>query len=349
MLEVPIDNVLFTVENTDAEFPWITNYVETVLTLVWSGAGVCTRSKVMKTAILKALEKSGDPSLIGFKLHDFGFRGTSSVETAAICGAGHLVNFLGTDTHVANKLLKMYYNAKGSPGFSIPAYEHSTVTTWGREREVDCYRNALIQYPNGFVAVVSDSYDVDNATANIWGGDLKDMVLARNGTLVIRPDSGDPHVVVPRLLNILWDKFGGVVNDKGYKVLDSHVRLIQGDGIDEYSLVTIMDAVMDAGFSMDNLAFGSGGGLLQKIDRDTQRNAFKCNEAIIYGVSVPVWKTPKTDMTKASKGGRLKLINDGVIHTVKHTDPGADILVPAFDTGHTLSDWTLEDLRKYNN
>lgn len=348
-LEVPINNVLFTVENTDNDFPWLTNYVETILTHTWAPSGVCTRSKMMKNTILKALELSGDPKIIDFKLHDFGFRGVSSVETAALSGAAHLVNFMGTDTCAAIELLMDYYGADEMPGFSIPAYEHSTVTAWGKLREVDCYRNALKQYPDGMVAVVSDSYDIYNACRNIWGDTLKDEVLARDGVLVIRPDSGEPHTVVPNVLQILDETFGSTVNEKGYIVLNPHVRVIQGDGIDEYTLPTILNAVMDAGFSADNPSFGSGGGLLQKIDRDTQRNAFKCNEVTIDGVDYPVFKTPKTDMTKASKGGKLKLIkDDNGYRTVNYKEPGEDILVSVFDNGNLLVDHKLKNIRAQN-
>ena len=211
-------NVLMTVENTDPAAFWLTNYLETLLVQVWYPSTVATQSRAMKIIILKYLALTGDESLIAFKLHDFGFRGVTCPEQAAIGGAAHLVNFQGTDTVAALVLLRKFYGEKIA-GFSIPAAEHSTITSWGRDHEVDACRNMLRQYPSGLVATVSDSYDIFNCCANIWGGALKQEVLARDGTLVIRPDSGDPPTIVVKVLDILGDKFGFTVNAKGYKVL----------------------------------------------------------------------------------------------------------------------------------
>ena len=186
---VPTRNVLITVENTDPACFWLTNYLETLLVQVWYGSTVATLSREMKKLIYGFLLETGDPGLVEFKLHDFGFRGVSSVESAAVGGAAHLVNFLGTDTLAACVLAHEIYGADMA-GFSIPAAEHSTQTAWGPEHEGDAYENMLDQYPSGQVAVVSDSYDIINACRNLWGKRLRDKVLAREGTLVIRADSG---------------------------------------------------------------------------------------------------------------------------------------------------------------
>lgn len=303
---VPVSNVLMTIENIDDEFPWLTNYLETLLVQVWYACTVATQSREMKKIILKYLEETGDPSGIDFKLHDFGFRGVSSVESAGIGGAAHLVNFKGTDTVRGLELAQAYYDA-GICGFSIPASEHSTITSWGRDREADAMRNMLDQYPSGLVACVSDSWDIFNACRNIWGAELKDKILARDGALVVRPDSGDPLKIVPEVIKTLGEALGQTRNAKGYFVLDPHVRVIQGDGVDIESLGEILEAVKKAGYSADNFAFGSGGGLLQKLNRDTQRFAFKCSAAKVDGVWREVTKQPITDGTKASKGGKLDL------------------------------------------
>lgn len=353
--KVPINNVLMVVENTDPKCGWLVNYLETILTHVWYGTTVATRSHVMKQHILDALIKSGDPDGIMFKLHDFGFRGVSCMEQAAVGGGANLINFWGTDTFAGIELLEDYYHGDdvpplGYPGFSIAATEHSTTTIYGEQGESAAIGKFIALHPDGFLANVGDSYDYENFVENIVGRDHKEALLARNGTYVVRPDSGDPHFIIPWTLNSLWKNFGGIVNDKGFKVLDPHVRVIQGDGIDDESIVTIMEAVMKAGFSVDNIAFGSGGGLLQKVNRDTQRFAFKMCQAIIDGTPHDVWKQPKTDPTKASKRGNLKLVKDGdTYRTVTVDEPGIDQLEIVYANGDLLIDQKLTDIRTLAN
>ena len=169
-------NVLFTVENTDPKCYWLTNYLETILQQVWYPLTVTTYSRNMKALISKYLRRNGDPKGLDFKLHDFGYRGVSSPETAAIGGSAHLVNFFGTDTAAGLELIDEYY---GNPmaGFSIPAAEHSTITSWLKENELEAYKNMLEQYPTGLIAVVSDSYDIYNACEHLWGEELKNEIL----------------------------------------------------------------------------------------------------------------------------------------------------------------------------
>lgn len=347
---IPTSNVLVTVVNTDPEVPWLTNYIETLLVQLWYPTTVATQSYFMKQTILRYLEETGTPELVDFKLHDFGFRGSTTVESAGIGGAAHLVNFKGTDTVEALLVAKNFYSEKMA-GFSIPAAEHSTITSWGRDGEVEAYRNMLRKYPDGLVAVVSDSYDIFFACENIWGGILRDEVLARNGTLVIRPDSGDPVTVILRVFEILGRKFGFEVNSKGYKVLNPKVRVIQGDGIDYLSIGDILEAMKRAGWSADNIAFGSGGGLLQKIDRDTQKIAFKCCAVEVSGEWVDVMKDPITDPGKRSKAGRLALVHrNGKYETVREEEVfGDDLLVTVFKNGNLLVDYTLANVRERVN
>lgn len=338
-------NVLMTVENTDPDAFWLANYLETLLVQVWYPSTVATQSHAMRQVILASLGKTGDTSLVDFKLHDFGFRGVSCPEQAALGGAAHLVNFQGTDNLAALALLARIYS-QPCAGFSIPAAEHSTLTSWGKDHEVDACRNMLTQYPTGMVAVVSDSYDIFNCCANIWGGVLRDQVLARDGVLVVRPDSGDPPTVVVKVLEILGEKFGTSVNARGFKVLHPKVRVIQGDGIDYTMLGKILQAMTAAGWSTDNITFGSGGGLLQKLNRDTQRFAFKCSSVTVQGRQRDVFKQPATDPTKKSKAGRLKLVleKDGY-RTVPATDPRPDLLRPVFRDGRLLVDDPFEAVR----
>jgi nicotinamide phosphoribosyltransferase len=305
---VPVKNVLATIENTDPECFWLTTWLETaLLRAVWYPTTVATQSYKIKQTILEYLEKTGDTDTIGFKLHDFGARGVSSLESAGIGGAAHLVNFMGSDTISGILHAREYYRA-GIAGFSIPAAEHSTITSWGRDQETDAYRNMLTQFarPGAIVAVVSDSYDVYNAVENIWGEELRQQVIDSGAVVVIRPDSGDPLTVCRKLLTILDKKFGHTVNNKGYKVLNN-VRLIQGDGVNEGTIRTILGDFLIHGYSADNIAFGMGGALLQQIDRDTQKFAMKCSSAQINGEWRDVQKDPVTDPGKRSKAGRVAL------------------------------------------
>jgi nicotinamide phosphoribosyltransferase len=321
-------NVLMTFENLDPQLPWLTNYFETIGLHPWYPTTVATGSYHMKKAWYRALDRSGTPASIHFKHHDFGFRGVETVESAGIGGAAHLVNFRGTDTIAALELILQYYSGKtkaeiddmpieeyrefckaNMAGFSIPAGEHSTMTTWGQSHEIDAYRNMLTKFPTGFVAFPIDSWSTFGA-AEMLGKELKADVEVRDGVCVSRPDSGDPHDILPQLLSILGKGFGYEMNDKHYKVLNGKIRVIQGDGIDYDTSEPILETVMDAGWSVDNLAFGSGGGLLQKVNRDTQQMAIKCCSATINGKDVDVFKRPATDPNKNSKKGRLALVRD---------------------------------------
>lgn len=353
---VPVSNVLMTVENTDPEFPWLTNWLETLLSQVWYPTTVATVSWHVRQYILSQLERSGTPEAINFKLHDFGFRGVSSVESAGIGGAAHLTSFMGTDTVPALTFLQDYYYADMA-GFSVPASEHSTMTSWGKDHEVDAYRNMIVKYHDmPIVSVVSDSYDIFTACRDLWGGVLKDEVLGMEGTLVVRPDSGDPPVVVIELLEILGEKFGWERNEKDYKVLNPKVRLIWGDGLEPNTIQSILFRMNLQQWSADNIVFGMGGGLLQKVNRDTQKFAFKCSSVIVNGEERDVFKTPVGDSTKNSKRGRLALIQNPAwfdqLITVSAKDPAIeagdfeDLLQVVYENGFAFNKTTLNEVRR---
>jgi nicotinamide phosphoribosyltransferase len=353
---VPVKNVLATIENTDPECFWLTTWLETaLLRAVWYPTTVATQSWTIKQVINDFLEKTGDPSSINFKLHDFGARGVSSLESAGIGGAAHLVNFMGTDTISGILYAREYYNA-GIAGFSIPAAEHSTITSWGRDNEVKAYENMVRQFakPGSILAVVSDSYDIFNAVKNLWGTELRQMVIDSGATVVIRPDSGDPVVVNRQLVEILGEKFGYTVNSKGFKVLNN-VRLIQGDGVNELTIRSILGAFMAMGWSADNIAFGMGGALLQAIDRDTQRFAMKCSSACVNSEWIDVQKDPITDSGKKSKAGRVELWKSGneyasaVFRPTGWTDKGVNwdpVLQKVFENGKLYNEISFEEVRK---
>jgi nicotinamide phosphoribosyltransferase len=347
---VPVQQVLMTVETTDAKAFWLVSWLETMLLRVWYPITVATQSWHLRQTIYGALQATADDpdGEIDFKLHDFGARGVSSHESAGVGGMAHLVNFSGSDTVTGVRFANHYYQHPMA-AFSIPAAEHSTITAWQREGEVDAYRNMLQQFaqPGKILAVVSDSYDLWRAIDQLWGDELRQMVIDSGATVVIRPDSGDPVTVVCEALQRLEARFGSTINRKGYRVLN-HVRVIQGDGINAQSLTEILAAAEKLGFSASNLAFGMGGALLQQVHRDTQKFAFKCSEVTVNGLAVPVYKDPITDPGKRSKQGRLALVRDGngyqtVAAHEALTD--ADLLLPVYENGAILRSYTLEEVR----
>ena len=235
-------------------------------------------------------------------------------------------------------------------GFSIPATEHSIICSFGRDNEVEACRNYLKQYPTGLIACVSDTYDIYNCCENIWGGVLKDEVMKRDGKLVIRPDSGDFFEVIPKVLDILWNKFGGTVNSKGYRVLDPHIGVIQGDGMEQSTINALYNHIVELGWSADNLTVGSGGGLLVKnIDRDTCKFAFKACAAKVNGQWIDIFKDPITDTGKRSKKGKLKLVKvDGQYKTVQLYEyiNLEDELVTVFENGEIKKEYSLDEIKK---
>lgn len=348
---VPTGNVLMTVESTDPYCYWLTNAVESLLTHVWAPSTVATMSRHAKKVINSYLEQSSDGAGSDFMLHDFGYRGVSSHESAAIEGAGHLVNFKGTDTLPAMILARDHYDADfSSLAFSVPATEHSVMTSMGPEGEPDIVERLIRCHPTGIVSCVGDSYDIYNFVTNIMGVQFKDAIMARDGKFVVRPDSPTPEMPTPAeqvvwILKSLWKTFGGTENSKGFKVLDPHVGVLWGDGIDVSDMKDIMHAAVVNGFSAENLVFGMGGGLLQKINRDTQRFAFKASAIKRSGQWHDVYKRPR-DITKASKRGRFSLIEfEGKLITVNNAD-SRDLLHTVFENGIVLNRSTFDDVRE---
>jgi nicotinamide phosphoribosyltransferase len=352
---VPVNHALVTVENTDPACYWLTSYVETALLRIWYPTTVATHSHATRRLIADALARTGSPEGLPYKLHDFGARGVSSLESATLGGMAHLVNFMGTDTLSALLGARAYY---GEPmaGHSIPAAEHSTITAWGRDGELGAYRNMLRQFgrPGELLSVVSDSYDLDAAVTRLWGGALRDEVIASGATVVIRPDSGDPTSVVLRTVQSLDAAFGSDVNAKGYRVL-RHVRVIQGDGITRESIASILAALAGAGYSADNVAFGQGGALLQQVNRDTLGFAMKASAAEVGGQWRDVFKAPVTDPAKRSKAGRLTLMRRGdAFATVRVDSPGyqqalvdgaTEVLRTVYQDGRLLVDDSFAAIR----
>jgi nicotinamide phosphoribosyltransferase len=200
-------------------------------------------------------------------------------------------------------------------------------------------------------AVVSDSYDIYNAVQNIWGGTLRQRVLESGATLVVRPDSGEPVKVVPRVIGLLMDTFGSELNKKGYHVLNKAVRVIQGDGVNSQSIEDILNALKAERISAENIAFGMGGALLQQVNRDMLGFAMKASAIRINGEWHDVFKKPITDPGKNSRGGRLSVVYDSALgryKTVRRENCGAspDLLRPVFKDGELLVEDSFSNVRK---
>lgn len=364
-------NVLFVIESLDPECAWLTNFLESILLQVWYPITVATLSREVRKIVDAAFRKCTNYDtttrefLVDFVLNDFGFRGVSSVQSAKIGGSAHLVNFSGSDTVIASKLIRDIYNTDKVYGKSIPATEHSIMTLLGEEGEVEMMRQVLLEFPTGLVACVSDSYNIFRACAQYWGQDLIDLILSRpaepGNQLVIRPDSG--HVInsLREIFHILFEKFGYTTNDKGYKVLPPQVRVIQGDGVNLESIREIYAMLEDEKISPENLALGMGGKLLQAdINRDTQNFATKACSAVVNGKEVNVVKSPTemdefcqiTKSFKKSKQGKLKLVKnpDGTYRTVTSMDADFDTvkdeLVEVFRLGELPVEYTFDEIRE---
>lgn len=348
---IPTRNILMSVESTDPEFFWVVSWFETMLVRLWYPITVATQSWHIKQKILQFLRETSDQNPeqeVLFKLHDFGSRGVSSQESAMIGGMAHLVNFMGSDTIAGVVGANHYYNGTMA-GFSIPASEHSTMTMWGKDNEVEAFRNMIQCYGDEPIfACVSDSYDIYNAVDNLWGQLLKHDLDRMKAILVVRPDSGDPVTVCRNVVRKLDSRFGSTTNSKGYRVLNG-VRIIQGDGVNLESIVDILQAFKGIGYSAENIAFGMGGALLQKLDRDTQKFAFKCSWAKVNGQDINVFKQPVTSEMKASKAGRLDLELFDNVHICTVHETSKSLMVDVFRNGNILKEYSLDEIRENSN
>jgi len=349
---VPTRTPLFTVQSLDPELYWLVSWVEGLLQKIWYPTTVATLDFHTRLELFKRRSRTMSAPLEGleWQLHDFGYRGASSDESAKIGGAAALVNFRGTDTLPALTMLRDYY---GEPcaGFSIAASEHSTMTILGPEGEESQMRRMIEQFGHQPIfACVSDSYDLFDAVERVWGDSLRSEVRNMNAVLVVRPDSGDPVRIVRDTVLALDSRFGSTTNSEGFKVLNK-VRVIQGDGIaHDGSIGRILDAVIGHGFSAENVAFGMGGGRLQMMNRDTQQFAIKCSAAIVDGVPRAVFKQPKTDMGKSSKAGFLDVVSSpsgvqalAMPYGEYHPD---SLLRLVYDAGEVIQEDSLATIRE---
>jgi nicotinamide phosphoribosyltransferase len=340
---IPTGNILVSVESTDSKVFWVVGFFETLLLKVWYPTTVATKSFFVR----KIIDKFQATEPIDFKYHNFGDRGSSSVETASIGGMAHLTSFLGTDNFNALKDASKYYSSDIA-GFSIPASEHSTVTSWGKENRFSMYDNYIETFKDyPIVACVMDSYDIYKDVDYVTKGEFKTKIESENYPIfVIRPDSGEPIEVLSKLLKILEDNKVGFSIQKGLKVFNKY-RFIWGDGISPEKIEEILSFFEDSGYSIDNISFGSGGDLMQNINRDTMGFAMKCSAIEVDGKIRNVFKDPVTDKGKKSKKGILDLyFVNGEYVTAERGTFKDSLMETVFLNGDILRSESFEEIRK---
>lgn len=362
-LVMPVKNVLLTVTNTHPDFAWVVGFFESLLLKLWSPITVASFSRKLRLLCQRyALDTCDNQDHLSFQVHDFGYRGVSSEETAMIAGAAHLVNFMGSDTILGMKFLREYYAAENPVALSVPATEHSVMCAYTEACEFNAFERMLDLYPSGFVSIVSDTYNLWNVLADFVPR-LKSRILERDGRVVFRPDSGDPQKIIcgnngaavgtPEYLGaleILWKEFGGTVNSKGYRVLNPKVGLIYGDGIFYERFDQILAGMRANGFASSNLVVGIGGLLLQQHSRDEQGFAVKATYCEVNGESRDLQKDPVTDHSKKSLKGRMGLfVNEGgsfvTVDELTAEQEQGGLLTPVFRDGQILHPTSLADIR----
>lgn len=378
---VPVGIPCMTIENTQPDFFWLTNYLETVLSAyMWLPCTSATTARSYKKLLTKFAKRTGVPvESVNFQGHDFSFRGMSSLQSAVMSGAGHLLYFTGTDTVPAIDFLERYYQAdctKELIGGSIPATEHSVMCMGGEEDEVGTFRRLITEtYPKGFVSIVSDTWDFWKVLSE-YTVELKSEIMAREGRVVFRPDSGDPADIICGIagdspndmfwvdaspeerkgaVEVLWDVFGGTVNEKGFKVLDPHVGLIYGDSITYEVAKDILERLEKKGFASSNIIFGIGSFTYQYVTRDTWGWAVKATYGMVNGEGRNIFKKPKTDggSKNSAKGllvvkrdvdiGRLYLLQE---QSIDQFVDGKNLLQMVFINGKITRMRSLSDIRE---
>lgn len=370
---VPIKVPSITVENTNPEFFWLVNYIESVLSAsIWQASTSATIAYNFRRLLDFGAEKtSSTPEFVDWQGHDFSFRGMSSIESGQHSAAGHLLSFTGTDTITALDWIDKFYGGDDDLiGGSIPATEHSVMCAGGQDGEEETFRRLLQLYKTGNFAAVSDTWNFWNVIQK--GGildRLREEILGRDGKLVIRPDSGDPADIIcgtsglvgidaawntneeKGAVELLWELFGGTINDKGYKELDSHIGLIYGDSITLERAADIIARLAEKGFASTNVVFGLGSFTYQYNTRDTFGSAMKATWVVINDEPHNIFKNPITDNgLKKSATGRLAVhagMNGKLVLTEKATPEQEEtsLLQPVWENGKFLRKQTFSDVR----
>lgn len=358
-LEVPVSNALFLMESDD-QHPWFSKMINSLETLgmhMWYPTTISTNDLYIKRDIKPYADLSSCIDVMDFMVNDFGLRGGTGLESAARGGAAHLLHFRGSDNMSASRYIKDVYGMKGR-ALSVWATEHSVATSFGPGRgEIDYVLHQLNNAPLHMpVAMVIDSYDAEGFMENVIGNP---EVVAKvwektkaGGRTIWRPDSGVPVNMIEKLLNWLGHHYGTEANQKGYRVVSANTGGIQGDGMKRPTIKELYGHVVTKlKWSSDNIATGSGGGLLQEgFTRDTERFAIKAcyGEKEINNTNVPfnILKQPKSDLSKSSKGGRLKVVlENGVLKTVPFEHRGENQMRILYKNGEYYPD-TFENIVK---
>lgn len=362
---VPLKTPVLTVINTNPKFFWLTNFLETLISCVlWHPMTSATIAHEYRKVLDKYAEKTSDiPEFVQWQGHDFSMRGHTSIESASVSGAGHLLSFTGTDTIPAIDFLEAYYEANAEKeliGGSVPATEHSVMCLGGNETEQQTFDRLITQvYPEGIVSIVSDTWDYWH-TLSVIVPNLKETIMKRNGKVVIRPDSGDPVEILcgaayesnpfkmKGTVEHLWDVFGGTVNSKGYKQLDSHIGVIYGDSITLERAEQICKRLEAKGFASTNVVFGIGSYTYQHVTRDTLGFAMKATYGVVNGNPIDIYKDPKTDSgVKKSAKGLLKVNSDYTLsQQVSKAEEDTGLLETVFENGVITKITTLAEIRK---
>lgn len=365
--EVPVRVPMFTMYNTLPDFFWLTNYFETLLSaVIWMPCTSATIAKQYRKILDKyALETSSVPEFVNWQGHDFSMRGMAGIEAAVTSASGHLLSFTGTDTIPAIDFLEEYYNANSDVdliGASVAATEHSVMCMGTNEGELETFKRLITEvYPNGIVSIVSDTWDLWKVLTEYLPA-LKNEIISRNGKVVIRPDSGDPVDIIcgnPQansiieqkgVIELLWDVFGGNINEKGFKELIPQIGAIYGDSITIERATQICERLKLKGFVSTNIVLGIGSFTYQYNTRDTFGFAMKATYGEVNGVGLEIYKDPITDDgTKKSAKGLMKIVKENndfkLLDGVSWEDEKQGELKEVFRDGKLLIDLSLNEIR----
>lgn len=365
-LSVPLGVPQMTVENTHPDFAWLVNYLETLLSCtLWGPCTSATTAKRFRRMLEWHAEYTGVPKdFVEWQGHDFSERGILGLEGACLSGMGHLSSFFGTDTLPAVEFVEKYYGpVRGVVGGSVPATEHSVMCAGGGRNELETFSRLLDLYPKGILSVVSDTWDLWYVLTTILP-QLKEKILARDGKLVIRPDSGDPVKIVcgdsmakderrkKGVVRLLHEVFGGKPTSKGFMTLDPHIGCIYGDGISYERGNNILTGLEEIGFASSNIVFGVGSYTYQYVTRDTYGFAMKATHCVVEGESRDIFKKPVTDDGgKFSACGRLAVLRDenGELYCQNNataSDEARSLLIPVWRDGIFQRYYTWEQVRE---
>lgn len=369
---VPMRVPVLTIWNTNPAFFWVTNMLETLMSaILWKpSTSATTAAEYWETFVKYAQTTVGeDLSFVPWQGHDFSFRGMSGIEDAVMSGAGHLLSFAGTDTIPAIDFLEQYYNADADQeliGGSVPATEHSVMCMGTQDAEISTFERLIAEvYPTGVVSIVSDTWDFWQVITEFLP-QLKSQILARDGKVVIRPDSGDPVKIIvgdaaaPQgspaykgAIECMWETFGGTITPQGYKLLDSHIGLIYGDSITPARQLAILEGLKQKGFASYNVVLGIGSYTYEYVTRDTFGFAMKATYGEVNHQGRDIFKDPKTDDgTKKSAKGLMAVHRDTSTgqYTLKDQctweEEAQGELKTVFKDGKLLVDWKLEEIRE---